>query len=191
VCVGSGEGHGPVGVGPGVGVGRGVGRGVGDGVGPGATAVTLRVDAFGDGEGLELGAAMGVLDADAPERIAAQESRPHKAVCAVCARGRAAAGGLRNARNAPEPPTTISAAAHGARYRARRGSRECGWPLRGDSAELDGSSKKLDGPVGIRPPSWTAKCYQMATTITAVMSAKRTGRFKTLLHNARTVSSAH
>jgi hypothetical protein len=154
VCVGSGEGHGLVGVGPGVGVGRGrgVGREVGDGVGLGATAVTVRVEAFGDGEGLELGAAMGVLDADALERIAAQESRPHKTACVcACARGRAAAGGLWNARNAPEPPTTISTAAHGARYRERRVSRERGWPLGGDSVELDGSLAPLDGPVGIWP----------------------------------------
>ena len=97
MCVGSGEGQRPVGVGPGVGAGvgrgRGMGLGVGDGLGLGATAVTVRVEAFGDGERLEPGAATGVLDADAPERIAAQESRPHKAACA-CARGRAAAGGL-------------------------------------------------------------------------------------------------
>ena len=85
----------------------------------------------------------------------------------------------------------ISTAAHGARYRERRVSRECGWPLGGDSVELDGPSAPLDGPVGIRPPSWTAKCYQIATTITAVMSAKRTGRVKTFLHNACTVSLAH
>ena len=72
-----------------------MGRGVGDGVGPGATAVTVRGEAFGDGEGLELGAAIGALDVAAAERSAAQESRPHKAGCAaVCARGRAAAGGL-------------------------------------------------------------------------------------------------
>jgi hypothetical protein len=98
VRVGSGEGQGPVGVGPGVGVGRGgVGRGVGDGVGrgAGATAVTGPVETFGDGERLELGALMYALDVAASERSAAQESRPHKAVCAcVCARGRAAAGGL-------------------------------------------------------------------------------------------------
>ena len=100
MCVGSGEGQGPAGVGPGVGVGvgrAGVGRGVGDGVGrgAGATAVTGRVETFGDGERLEPGAAMFGLDVAASERSAAQESRPHKAVCAcVCARGRAAAGGL-------------------------------------------------------------------------------------------------
>jgi hypothetical protein len=87
-------------------------------------------------------------------------------------------------------PTTISPAAHGAMYRARRLSREYGWPLGGDSVELDGSSAPLDGPVGIRPPSWTAKCYQSGTTFTAVMSVKRTDRFKTLLHNACTMSAA-
>ena len=95
--VGSGEGQRPVGVGPGagVGVGRGgAGRGVGDGVGrgAGATAVTGRVET---GERLERGAAMFALDVAASERSAAQESRPHNAVCAcVCARGRAAADGL-------------------------------------------------------------------------------------------------
>jgi len=86
---------------------------------------------------------------------------------------------------------TISAAAHGAMYRARRVSWEYGWPLGGDSVERDGSSAPPDGPVGIRPPSWTAKWYQIVTTIKAVMSAKWTGRLKTLLHNACIVSPAH
>jgi hypothetical protein len=97
VSAGSGEGQGPVGSGPGVGVGAvrggGAGRGVGDGVGrgAGATGVTGRVETFGDGERLEVGAALGALDVAASERSAAQESRPHNA---VCARGCAAAGGL-------------------------------------------------------------------------------------------------
>jgi hypothetical protein len=51
--------------------------------------------------------------------------------------------------------------------------RERGWPLGGDSVELDGSSAPPDGPVGIPPPSWTAKCYQMATTITAVYVSEK------------------
>jgi hypothetical protein len=70
-------------------LGRGVGVGVGSGAGAAATAD--RVDALGDGDGLELGAVVGILDGDASERRTAQETRPQKV---VCARGCAAAAGL-------------------------------------------------------------------------------------------------
>jgi hypothetical protein len=75
--------------------------------------------------------------------------------------------------NALEAPMIISpAAAQGAMYRARHVSRECRRALTGGSVAFGGSFVPLDGPVGIRPPPWTGKCYQIAVAIAAIMSAK-------------------
>jgi len=146
---------------------------VGSGAGPAATAG--RVEALGDGEGLELGVPelgvpVGALDVDASERTTAQVTRPQKT---VCARG-CPATGLWSTMNALVPPRTISpAAAQGAMYRPRQVSWECGRPLSGGSAVLDGSPAPLDDPVDIRSPPWTAKCYQIAMPFTAIMSGKQ------------------
>jgi hypothetical protein len=159
-CVGVG-----VGAGVGVGVGRRVGRGVGVGVGWGAggTAAAILVAAPCDRVGLELAAGDGARDVEASECHTAHATSPQYA--AVCARARAGADWC-SARNAPEPPMTISPAAHGTTYRTRQESREFGLsPTAGPVAE-DGSLAPLDGPVGIRPLPWTAKCYQIAAAIT-------------------------
>jgi hypothetical protein len=142
-------------VGVGRGRGRGLGRGLGDGVGSGGGAAPVTagtVGALGDGEALVVGSAVGVLDGDASERSTAQATSPH--IGAACAaRGRAATGGLCITRNAPDPPTTISPAAHGATTRARHVGREPGRPPAGGSDAGDGSLAPLNGPVGMRPPS--------------------------------------
>jgi hypothetical protein len=174
VCVGVGVGVGVggcvgvgVGVGAGVGVGRGVGRGVCVGVGAGwgaggIVAATL-VAAPRERDGLELAAAVGAPDVEASECHTAHATSPQYA--AVCARARAGAGWC-SARNAPEPPMTISPAAHGAAYRPRKENREFGRPPTAGSVAEDGSLAPLDGPAGIRPLPWTAKCYQIAVAIT-------------------------
>jgi hypothetical protein len=134
-----------------------VGVGVGGGEG-GAAAATL-VEALREREGLEL--ADGVRDVDASECHTAHATSPQYA---VCARARAGADWC-SAMNAPEPPITISPAAHGATYRTREVSWEKGRPPTGGSVADDGSLAPLDGPVGIRPLPWTAKCYQIDTAI--------------------------
>jgi hypothetical protein len=172
---------GEVGVGVGRGRGRGwvLGRGVGAGGGDGASAgagpvVTgVGVEARGDGEGLERGSRIGSgsLDADASERRAAQVTRPQNAVGA-----RGCRTGWCSMTTAPATPRTISpAAAHGATYRARQVRRESGRPLSGGPVAPGGSFAPLAGPVDIRSPPWTAKCYQNDTAITIIMSAKEIG----------------
>jgi hypothetical protein len=71
-------------------------------------------------DGLELAAADGARDIDASECHTAHATSPQYA---VCARARAGADWC-SARNAPEPPMTISPAAHGAAYRRREENRE-------------------------------------------------------------------
>ncbi len=63
-------------------------------------------------------------------------------------------------------------------YRARHVSRECRRPPNGGSVALGGSLAPLDGPVRIRPPPWTGKCYQIAVAIAAIMSAETSLKVK-------------
>jgi hypothetical protein len=168
VGVGRGRGRGWV-------LGRGVGAGGGDGASAGAGPVVtgVGVEARGDGEGLERGSRIGggSLDADASERRTEQATRPQKAVGA-----RGCLTGWCSMTNAPTAPRTISpAAAHGATYRARHVRRESGRPLGGGPVAPGGSFAPLAGPVDIRSPRWTAKCYQNDTAITIIMSAKEPG----------------
>ena len=152
-----------VGAGVGVGVGRGAGRGVGVGWGAGGTAAATLVAAPRDRDGLELAAGDGARDVEASECHTAHATSPQYA--AVCVRARAGADWC-SARNAPEPPMTISPAAHGAAYRTRKENREFGRPATAGPVAEDGSLAPLDRPVGIRPLPWTAKCYQIAVAIT-------------------------